>query len=136
MDDSIFGPKPARHINLDSSDFDVVDTNDNTLSIIKTSDVETVKLSRKKNCNKLNRNDLIKLLNYITLKLPIDLRSQPLQDVNDNATDKLVKSYVSITNDNGIAPTIYSSAMTIHSKMSLHAFGIDLQVILLYGEII
>ncbi len=30
MEDSIFGPKPARHINLDSSDFDVVDTNDNT----------------------------------------------------------------------------------------------------------
>ena len=59
MEDSIFGPKLARHINLDSSDFDVVDTNDNTLSIIKTSDLETVKLSRKKNCNKLNRNDLI-----------------------------------------------------------------------------
>ncbi len=52
MEDSIFGPKPARHINLDSSDSGVVDTNDNTPSIIKTSDVETVKLSRKKNCNK------------------------------------------------------------------------------------
>ena len=76
MEDSIFGPKPARHINLDSSDSDVVDTNDNTLSIIKTSDVENVKLSRKKNGNKLNRNDLIKLLNYITLKLPSDFRSQ------------------------------------------------------------
>ncbi len=37
MEDSIFGPKPARHINLDSSDSDVVDTNDNTTSIIKTS---------------------------------------------------------------------------------------------------
>ncbi len=57
------------------------------------------------------------------MKLPIDLRSQPLQDVNDNATDILVKSYESITNDNGKAPTIYSSAMTIHSKMSLHAYG-------------
>ncbi len=34
MEDSIFGPKPARHINLDSSDFDVIDTNGNTLSII------------------------------------------------------------------------------------------------------
>ncbi len=123
MEDSIFGPKPARQINLDSSDFDVVDTNDNTPSIIKTLDVETVKLSRNKNCNKLNRNDLIKLLNYITLKLPSDLRSQPLQDVNDNATDKLVKSYVSITNDNGKAPAIYSYAMTIHQKMALHAFG-------------
>ncbi len=63
----------------------------------------------------MNRNDLIKLLNYITLKLLSDLRSQPLQDVNDNAADKLVKSYVSITNDNGKAPTNYSSAMTIHS---------------------
>ena len=57
------------------------------------------------------------------MKLPNDLRTQPLQDVNDNVTDKLVKSYVSITNDNGKAPTIYSFAMTIHSKMSLHAFG-------------
>jgi hypothetical protein len=123
MEDSIFSPKPARHINLDTSDYDVVDTNDNTPSIIKTLDVETVKLSRKNNCNKLNRYDLIKLLIYITLKSPSDLRSQPLQGVNDNATDKLVKSYVSITNDNGKAPAIYSSSMPIHSKMSLHAFG-------------
>ena len=124
MEDSTFGPKPTRHIDLDSSDFDVVDTNDNTTSNIKTSDVETLKLSRKTNCNKLNRIDFIKLLNYITLKLPSDLRSQPLQDVNDNAADKLVKSYVSITNDNdGKAPAIQSSAMTIHFKMSLHAFG-------------
>ena len=92
MEDSIFFPKLVRHINLDSSDFDVVDTNDNIPSILKTSDVEIVKLSRKKNRNTLNRNDLIKLLNYITLKLPSDLRSQPLQDVNDNATDKLAKS--------------------------------------------
>jgi hypothetical protein len=67
MEDSIFGPKPARHINLDSWDSDVVDIYDITSSIIKTSDVETVQLSGKKNCNKLNRNDLIKLLNYITL---------------------------------------------------------------------
>jgi hypothetical protein len=57
------------------------------------------------------------------LKLPSDLRSQPLQDINDNAIDKLFKSYVSIANDSGKASTIYSSAMTIHSKMSLHAFG-------------
>ena len=88
MEDSIFGPKPTRHINLDSSDSDVVDTNDNTLSIITTSDVETIKLSKKKNRNKLNRNDLIKLLNYITLKLPSDFRCQFLQYVDDNATDK------------------------------------------------
>ena len=71
MEDSIFGPKSARYIHLDSSDFDVVDSNDNTPSIIKTSDVEK---RRKKNCNKLNRNDLIKLLNYTTLRLPSDLR--------------------------------------------------------------
>ncbi len=51
MEDSIFGPKPARHINSGSGDFDVIDTNDNIPSIIKTSDVKTVKLSRKKNCN-------------------------------------------------------------------------------------
>ncbi len=48
MEDSIFGPKPTRHINLHSSDFDVVDTNDNTPSIFITSDVETVKLRLKK----------------------------------------------------------------------------------------
>ena len=114
----------------------MVDTNDNTRSIIKTSDVEPVKLSRKKNCNKLNRNDLIKLLSYITLKSPSDLRSQPLQDVNDSATDKLDKSYVSITNDNGKAPAIYSSAMSIHSKSCYMHLVVDLHVILVYGEII
>ena len=48
MEDSIFGPKPTRHINVDSSDSDVVDTNDNTPSIIKTSDVEIVKLRKKR----------------------------------------------------------------------------------------
>jgi hypothetical protein len=123
MEDSIFGPKPTRHFNLDSSDSHLVDTYDNTPSIIKTSDVETVKLSKKKNYNKLNRNDIIKLHNNITLKLPSDLRSQPLQDVNHNANDKLIKSYVCITNDNGKAPAVYSSTMTIHSKMTSHAFG-------------
>ncbi len=60
MEDLIFGPKPARHVNLDSSDFDVVDTNANTPLSIKTSDVENVKLSKTKNCNKMNRNDLIR----------------------------------------------------------------------------
>jgi hypothetical protein len=62
LEDSIFGPKPVGHINLNSSDFDVVDTNDNTPSIITTSNVKTIKLSRKKNCNKLYRNNLVKLL--------------------------------------------------------------------------
>ena len=47
MEDSIFGPKPARHINLNSSDFDVVDTNDNTPSSIKLPDVENIKFSKK-----------------------------------------------------------------------------------------
>jgi hypothetical protein len=46
MEDSIFVLKPTRHINLDSGDLDVVDTNDNTPSSFKTSDVEAVKLSR------------------------------------------------------------------------------------------
>ena len=54
MEDSIFAPKRARHINLNSSDFDVANTNDNTPSSIKTADVENAKLSKKKNCNKLN----------------------------------------------------------------------------------
>jgi len=48
MEDSIFGPKPTRHFNPDNSDFDVVDSNDNTPSIIESSDVESVKLSKKK----------------------------------------------------------------------------------------
>ena len=53
MEDSIFGPKPAKHIDINDSDFDAVDANDTTPSIIKNSDVEIVKLSKKKNCNKL-----------------------------------------------------------------------------------
>ncbi len=57
------------------------------------------------------------------MKLPSDLGSQPLQDFIDNVADKLVKSYASITNDNGKAPDIYNFAMTIHLKMPLHAFG-------------
>ncbi len=49
MENSIFGPKPAKHINIDDSDFDAVDANDTTPSIIENSDVEIVKLSKKKN---------------------------------------------------------------------------------------
>ena len=123
MEDSIFGPKPAKHINIDDSDSDAVDANDTTPSIIENSDVEIVKLSKKKNCNKLSRKDLIKLLDFITLKLPNDLPSYSLHDVNDKATDKLFKSFVNITNDKGKAVAVNNSAMTIHSKMSLHAFG-------------
>jgi len=48
MEDAIFGPKPTRHFNLDKSDFDVVDNNDSTLSIIENSEIESVKLRRKK----------------------------------------------------------------------------------------
>ena len=68
MEDSIFGPKPAKHINIDDSDSEAVDANDIAPSIIENSDVEIVKLSKKKNCNKLSRKDLIKLLDFITLK--------------------------------------------------------------------
>ena len=74
------------------------------------------------------------MLNYITLKLPRDPRSQPLQDVNDNATGKLVKSCVSIINDNGKAKGIFIFAMTIHKKMT--HLVVDQQVIDVYGEII
>ncbi len=59
MEDSIFGLKPARHINIDDSDFDAVDANDTTPSIIENSDVEIVELSKKNYCNKLSRKDLI-----------------------------------------------------------------------------
>ncbi len=48
MENFIFGPKPARHINIDDSDFDAVDANDTTSSIIKNLDVEIVKLSKKR----------------------------------------------------------------------------------------
>ncbi len=123
MEDSIFDPKPARHINIDDSDFDAVDANDTTPSIIENSDVEIVKLSKKKISNKLSRKDLIKLLDLITLKLPNDLPSYSLYDVNDKATDKLFQSFENITNDKGKVAAVYNFGMTIHSKMSLHAFG-------------
>jgi len=45
---SIFGPKLTRHLNMDNRDFDVVDNNYNTPSSIQSSEVENVKLSRKK----------------------------------------------------------------------------------------
>ncbi len=41
MEDSIFGPKPVGHINID-------DANDTTPSIIENSDIEIVKLSKKR----------------------------------------------------------------------------------------
>ena len=66
MEDSIFGLKPAKHINIDDSEFAAVDANDTTPSNIENSDVEIVKLSKKRNCNKLSRKDLIKLLDFLT----------------------------------------------------------------------
>jgi len=49
MEDSVFGPKPSRHFNLDKNDFNVVDNNDNIPLNIESSYVENLKLSRKKN---------------------------------------------------------------------------------------
>ncbi len=49
MEDSIFGPKPARHFNLDNSYFDVDDNNDNILVNFQILEEENIKLSRKKN---------------------------------------------------------------------------------------
>jgi hypothetical protein len=48
MEESIFGPKLARHFNLDNIDFDVVDNNDDTTSIIESSYVKNVKEKKKK----------------------------------------------------------------------------------------
>ena len=71
----------------------------------------------------MNRNDLMKLLNFIALKLQTDNIYEPLHDVNDKATDKLFTSYASMSNDNGNAPSITLSSIIIYKKMSLHAFG-------------
>ena len=108
---------------MDNSDFDVIDNTHNTPSIIESAYVENVKLSRKKNWYKLSRNDLIKLLNFINLKLLNDVLSEPLHDVNDKATGILFTPYASMSNDNGKTPIITASSMIIYSKMSLHAFG-------------
>ncbi len=70
------------------------------------SHVKNIKLSRKNNSNKSNRNDLIKLLNLITFKLPIDVFSEPLHYVNDKATDKSFTSFVNMTKYNGKAPVV------------------------------
>ena len=96
MEDSLCGLKPSRLFDLDNRNSDVVDNNDNTPSTIENADMETIKLSRKKNRNKLNRSDVIKLLNFITLKLPTDFLSEPLHVVNDNATNKLFASVMSM----------------------------------------
>jgi len=48
------------------------------------------------------------------LKLPTDVISEPLHDVDDKATDKLLASYASMSNDNGNAPSITGSSMIIN----------------------
>ena len=45
IENSIFVSKPARHFNLDNSDFDMVDNNDKVLSIIENLDVENIESS-------------------------------------------------------------------------------------------
>jgi hypothetical protein len=93
MENSIFDPNPTRHFNMDISHFDVVDNNDNTPSIVESSDPENVKLSREE--KKMNRNELIKLMNFITLKLLIDFLFELLHDINYKTTDQLLASYAS-----------------------------------------
>ena len=106
----------------------------NIPSVIESSNVENVKLRRKKNCNKLNRNNLIKLMNLNTLKLPIDFVFEPLHDFNDKATDKLFTSFVSMLNDNGKAPAIFDFAIIIYSQFCYLQLVVDLQVILSFGD--
>ncbi len=53
------------------------------------------------------------MLKNITLKLPIDLRSKFLHDVNDKAPDKLIKPFASTSNDNDKAISV--SAMIMYS---------------------
>ena len=59
VEDSIFGPKPNQHFNLDDNDIDAVDNNDDNLTNIEVSSVKNTKLSRKQNSNNSNRNGLI-----------------------------------------------------------------------------
>ena len=49
MEDSIFNSKPAKHLNLDDSDLDVVDNDDENGTNIEISDLKNVKLSIRKN---------------------------------------------------------------------------------------
>ena len=86
--------------------------------------MQNIKLNRKKISNKLNRNGLIKLLNFINWKLAIIVLSKPLvHDVNDEPIDKFFTPFASLTKDIGKVLAISVSTMIIYSKMSLHAFG-------------
>ena len=57
------------------------------------------------------------------MKLPIDVLYEPLHDVNDKATNKLLTTFTSMTKDDGKARVVSVFAMIIYSKMSLRAFG-------------
>jgi hypothetical protein len=93
MEDSIFGPKLTKHLNLVDTDLDVVDKNYDNGENIEISDVENVKLHRRNNSNKLYRNDLILLLNYIASKLLAGFFLNPLHDGNDKAIDMLSRLF-------------------------------------------
>jgi len=47
MEDSIFGPKPSQHFNLDGRDLDLAYSDDNIPSNIEILDVENTKLRKK-----------------------------------------------------------------------------------------
>jgi hypothetical protein len=47
VEDSIFGPKPAKHLHLNNSDLDVADNNNDNGTNVDISDAKNVKLSRK-----------------------------------------------------------------------------------------
>ncbi len=113
---SIFGPKPFKPSELDDSDFDLVDINDNNPTNIKFSDVENIELSKNNNSNRLNWNDLMKLLNYITSKLPIIMYHKPLYGVNNKAIDKSFTSFMSMANAISKALVVSVSSMTIYSN--------------------
>ena len=123
IEDSVFGQKPAKHWNRDDEDIDLIDQN-NEDSVVNNDDsnLETDIKNKKKNSNKLNRKDLMKLLNYITLKIPSPIISEPLHDCNDKATASLFTSFADLSSDKGKAHVISISPMTIHSKMSLRDF--------------
>ena len=57
----------------------------------------------------MNRNDFMKLMNLITLKLQSDVLFVPLHDVNDKAVEKLFASRADMSNNNGKAPAIVVS---------------------------
>lgn len=79
---------------------------------------------QKKKSNKLNRDDLVKLLDYLTQKLPKQISTPPFIDSNDRATDNLFKSFLCIDANNGKAAAPIISAMPIYGKMSLSNSGI------------